>query len=197
MAARGINIEMLGMPELQKKLSTLLPRVQKKVVRSALREAIQPVAAQAQRTAPVQSGLLQLAIKVMSRKFKDRNKFGIQVSTGGLSGAEIFYAAFNELGTRHQPARPFMRPALKDNEGAAKTILAKEIGDGIEREAMSDSISAGSDATDLPTPHVDNGAPEQEGQEAGGKKKRPIGVGKRGGRFRISASGRKVYLRRP
>lgn len=133
--AGGVNIQLLGDKALARKLAALPDKLEKKVVRKAMREAIRPVAAQAQATAPVLSGLLRLSLKVMARKYKNRRKFGVQVSTKGLTGVDIFYAAFNELGTAQQPARPFMRPALHGNRERSIEILKREIGQGITAEA--------------------------------------------------------------
>jgi HK97 gp10 family phage protein len=133
----GISIQVLGAPELQRKLNGLVPKLEKKIVRKAMREAIRPAAASAAANAPVLSGLLKLSLKVGARKFKNRRKFGVQIATNRLGGASIFYAAFNELGTKHQPARPFMRPALHGNRTQAIEIMKSEIGRGIEAAGRS------------------------------------------------------------
>ena len=130
--AVGINISMLGDKVLARKLKSLAPKLQKKIVRNAMRKAIKPVAAQAKANAPVLSGTLQLSLRVAARKFKSRTKFGIQVATDKLGG-DIYYAAFNELGTKKQPARPFMRPALHGNRERSTGILKREIASGIVR----------------------------------------------------------------
>ena len=134
--AGAVSIKLLGDKALERKLKRLAPALQKKIVRKGMREAIKPVAADAKANAPVFSGLLQLSIKVKARKFRDRNKFGVKVSTEGLAGVPIFYGSFNELGTRHQPARPFMRPALNSNRETSTGILKREIGSGVEAEAL-------------------------------------------------------------
>ncbi len=133
--AGAVSIKLLGDKALERKLKGLVPALQKKIVRKAMREAIRPVAADAKANAPVLSGLTQLSLKVMARKYRDRTKFGVKVSTEGLAGVPIYYASFNELGTSHQPARPFMRPALNSNRATSTEILKREVGAAIEAEA--------------------------------------------------------------
>jgi HK97 gp10 family phage protein len=48
-----------------------------------------------------------------------------------------WYGAFQEFGTPFVPAAPFIRPALDNKGNEAVTILADELGTGIEREAKS------------------------------------------------------------
>lgn len=133
--AGGINIQVFGDKALAKKLNALPDALEKKIVRKAMRQGIKPVAAAAKANAPVLSGLLQLSLKVGARKFKNRHQFGVQVSTAGISGVELFYAAYQEFGTSHQPAKPFIRPALYGNEGTVLSTMKREIGTGIEAAA--------------------------------------------------------------
>ena len=46
-----------------------------------------------------------------------------------------WYASFQEHGTPHVPADPFLRPALDSNIDKIIGIFKKEVGNGIEREA--------------------------------------------------------------
>lgn len=48
-----------------------------------------------------------------------------------------FYLYFMEVGTRRQPARPFMRPAFDANKERAESILIEELRKGIEEAARS------------------------------------------------------------
>src|SRR5690348_5638329 len=41
--------------------------------------------------------------------------------------AAAFYAIFYEFGTRHQPARPFIRPAVETTQGAAVEKMADRL----------------------------------------------------------------------
>ena len=129
----GVVIKLLGAPELQRKLNALPDALEKKIVRKAMREAIRPVLASAKANAPLKTGKLKMDLRIRARKFKTRSKFGVQVTTAG--GPDTPYAAANELGTKRQPARPFMRPALHGNREQIIATMKELIGKGIEQAA--------------------------------------------------------------
>lgn len=51
----------------------------------------------------------------------------------GNPGGDTFYWRYHEFGTEHVPARPFMRPALQNNIGAATDTFIREYEKGIDR----------------------------------------------------------------
>ena len=133
--AKSIDIRVLGDQALERKLKRLVPKLQKKILRKAMRKAIRPVLAAAKEKVPVDTGALRDSLKIRAIKPR-RGRFGVGVVTGkDLFKGDQFYGAFVELGTKKQPARPFLRPALKENEEGAKRTLRREIGTELEREA--------------------------------------------------------------
>ncbi|RYD54699.1 MAG: hypothetical protein EOP83_21945, partial [Verrucomicrobiaceae bacterium] len=45
------------------------------------------------------------------------------------------YYRFQELGTKHHPAQPFLKPALEGSQGAVLDAVKRELAAGLEREA--------------------------------------------------------------
>ena len=131
------NISGTGDAELQKLLNALPEKVQKKIMRQALREAAKVVAAEARARAPVGTGTLRDSIKVRAAKGK-RGTIGAEVVTGeGYFQGKTFYGAFIELGTRKMGAKPFLRPAAAAARGRAIAVVAEAIRTRIEGVAKS------------------------------------------------------------
>ncbi|MGL4674972.1 MAG: HK97-gp10 family putative phage morphogenesis protein [Wohlfahrtiimonas sp.] len=77
------------------------------------------------------------------RKSFNRNgdvKYRIGVAGGakeggnGGRGGDTFYWRFHEFGTRHMPARPFLRPAIDENKEAAVDKFAEVMKKQIDKE---------------------------------------------------------------
>lgn len=65
-----------------------------------------------------------------------KQRVGQTYITGGDKsnpGGDTWYWRFLELGTEKMAARPFLRPALKDNQGQVISIFAKEFEKAIDR----------------------------------------------------------------
>lgn len=143
---------------MKKTLEALPLKLGERVVRAALRAGAQTIRKQAQANAPVlkepspyrKAGTIKANITVRKSK---REKFGVYVSVkpltskqilsyrqsnGGAKGAtnpnDPFYWVFQEFGTAHHPASPFMRPAYEEKkfsalqqfEGVLKKRIVKE-----------------------------------------------------------------------
>lgn len=156
----GVTIE--GAEELRKLLGSLPIKLEKKVLRQALRKSGKTVVAEAKRNAPVKSGLLKRKITLRALKMRRRYMVGVKVT--GTQDAP--HAHLNEEGTQDrytQPqyvkvahhrykgrkfkkitggkrftgrmtAKPFMAPALESKTPEVLAILSKEIKAGVERE---------------------------------------------------------------
>lgn len=77
-------------------------------------------------------GYLRASIRRAVKKEPDANG-SMTVGVGASRAA--FYWMFQEFGTRHQPARPFLRPAFDAQAPTALGIVGRKLGEGIEREA--------------------------------------------------------------
>lgn len=126
-----------GAKELERWMKTFPKRIQNKALRKASRDGAKVVAEDAKRLVPEDTGTLAASIKVRALK-RSRNKLGHginvgsskQFSTDGLP----YYASFVELGTKHRPADPFLRPALWGNQEAIKRVFIKTLSKALKQE---------------------------------------------------------------
>ena len=138
--ADGFDISLLGDKALSRKLAKLPAAVQRKVLRPALRKGGKVILEAVRRNIPVDEGKLRKTLKLRALKAK-RGRIGVEVRTGTReeldipAGAEGYYPAHVELGTRNRSATPYLRPAMDDKESQVVSLLKTEIGLGITREA--------------------------------------------------------------
>lgn len=126
-----INIS--GLPELQRKLDSLVEKTQKTIVKSALRETVAEILLPAaRRNAPVLTGALREGLAVIART--SRGTIGAAIQSAEYTGDQ-YYGSFSEFGTRHEPAKPWLRPALDENEDRLLAAAGEKIGRGIEGAA--------------------------------------------------------------
>ena len=85
-------------------------------MRTALRNAAQPVRRKARANVPVDEGDLKRAIAINAKV--DRKGEGY--ADVGFRPDQAFYGGFVELGTSSQQAQPYLRPALDESEGEIK-----------------------------------------------------------------------------
>lgn len=105
----GVGGQIEGLEELARNSSKLRKSFLGSTLRTALRNGVKPVRTLARAKVPTASGDLKRAIKSKAKVF--RSGFG-RADVG--FERERFYGGFQELGTSSQPARPFLRPALKE-----------------------------------------------------------------------------------
>ena len=164
MAGPLITFQLTGQPELDRRFQELPKRLQKKVLREALRPAAKLVHQQAQANIPSKSGRARGSLKVRagkrSRKFPDRVALVVITAAGWFRG-ESFYVSFGELGfqlgsrkvhqtkagPRHKlglryvrerrpvKGRHWIKRALQTARSAATALAMQKIREGIEREA--------------------------------------------------------------
>src|SRR3954447_12368252 len=102
-AIRG-SIDLRGAKELISKLKTLEPRIERKLLRQALRAGAKVIQAEAQARVPVKTGRGRKGIKVRAMSRMKRGTVGVKVQTseGDYQGDE-FYLSFIERGYFKQP----------------------------------------------------------------------------------------------
>jgi len=106
-----LSIEITGMAELQKVLSSLSAQVKPQLQKGLMKTGLQ-IVRQAKKLCPVDTGYLRSAISA--------NKIeggGVMVTAGGggsVKGVtkDVEYAVYVEYGTRNMAAEPFFRPAI-------------------------------------------------------------------------------------
>jgi HK97 gp10 family phage protein len=83
---------------------------------------------EARRRCPVKTGRLRASLTLtQGRKTPARANVRIE------HGKKEYYGKFVELGTRKQPARPFMRPAVDENKQQISEVVTEEIGRAVGR----------------------------------------------------------------
>lgn len=131
-----LTAKIKGAQELRQVLRQLPDRVQKRVLAAAVRKGANVVRDAVIARAPVGTELdrhrkhLYQQINVRAIRGNNPQRVALAVSTGAA-----YWGNFAEFGTRHQPARPFMRPAFEASAGQALAAIGVAIGKGVEREA--------------------------------------------------------------
>lgn len=134
-APKAFDVSLLGDRKLDKAFARLPFAMQKKILVKALKKAGQPVLVDIKAAAPQPptgdaTGKLVRSIRLRPLKGK-RDKHGVAISTGtrkqlGIAADDPYYYPMAlETGTRHIAARPFMRPALKNNQGKVFNLLRR------------------------------------------------------------------------
>ena len=147
------NIRVTGLADLQKFLDTLPVKMETNIMRGALRAGAKPVLEAARQNAPigepsesnkrkykVYAGALRDSIRLSARIDRRKKQVVARVVVGGKSrktGADVYYSNMVEFGTRNHiigdgehpgvAARPFMRPALDSQAGAAVVAAGEYI----------------------------------------------------------------------
>jgi len=142
-----------GAKEVERNLATLPTRVQKRVVRHAVRQAQGPLLKQAKINAVARVGgrmgaLLAANIVRRAARRQKRGRYSIHVQIRSdvpefthpaKTGKETFIPAAIEYGhgmDKESAARPFLRPAADATKNETKRILARELRAGILREVI-------------------------------------------------------------
>lgn len=100
-----------GAKELEAALRQLPAAIAKTATTNAMKEAVKPMAADMQASAPKRTG--EAAASIHSEVVQVEG-FGATVAVG--PDREHFYLQFAEWGTATKPARPFMRPAWDSHQ---------------------------------------------------------------------------------
>lgn len=128
------------------KLLALPNKLKKKVMRSAMRKAVNIWRDAARATArgfddPETPLNISKHITTGEDRKLGRKEGGIAMRVGVRGGARSqkgepttpWYWRFKEFGTQKQQAEPFMRPAQQNNIQAATDTLAREVSSGIDK----------------------------------------------------------------
>lgn len=150
-SAKGVDISVIGVPALQRKLKRLRITAQKKIVRQALRTAaktvVKPVAdANIAAVSPGQAGtgaLRRYGTRVRAQKARRRSgSFGVEVQTPtreqlNIDPGHAYYPAILEFGDSERGIEPkrMLRKAAEEARSAAILRIAQEIRRGIEAAA--------------------------------------------------------------
>jgi HK97 gp10 family phage protein len=131
-----------GIKDIDRRLKTLLPRLQKKVLRQAMRAGLKVLAAEVKEQAPVDTGMMQSKVKVRAVKKAKRDEIELEVriaadehtKTTSKTGKTTFYPAVIQYGREGVPPDPFMTRAFNARGEDARQVTIQTIRSGTERE---------------------------------------------------------------
>ena len=131
MTQQGVPIE--GLPRMRKQFKELSDKMQRRVLRGALRAAARPVLKDAKARVPVRTGALKKAIgvAVTVKTVESTATIGVRRKRPGQPARR---AHLVEFGTKHTSARPFLRPALDSKKEAVVRTLAEALKKQIDTE---------------------------------------------------------------
>lgn len=123
-----------GLQYLLKKLDGLGSLVtSKNVIVRSLRAGAEPIRARAEQLAPDDPTTPGSRIKEgMMITVSDQTATGAVAKIGPARTA--FFAKFHELGSSHQSARPFLRPAFDEKQDEALQLVGEELAEQIKKE---------------------------------------------------------------
>jgi HK97 gp10 family phage protein len=118
-----INVELKGFDVLEQRLKSEPPKVARKVLRRAARDAGDIWVTAISDNAPELTGYLRANIGENTHA----STAGIEVVVG--PGKKAFYAIFQEFGTRFQGAKPFVRPAFESTKDLVLDTFVEDLND--------------------------------------------------------------------
>lgn len=117
--------EVKGLEALINNLHALPEKVEKRVIRAAVRQGANIIKGKAQNYVRVDEGDLKKSIKVKGVRGKPGTiAFVIRPTSNKKKGKNVFYGRFQEFGTSKMAAKPFMRPAYDE---AGQDVIDKVI----------------------------------------------------------------------
>ena len=125
------RVQIHGAKEISQKLGDMDRKLQRVGLIKAVKAGSEIIVNDMIARAPVDTGDLKDSI---TTKFTKR---GIRRATQeiGPDKDHAWYAKFNELGTAHQPARPFIAPSLEQNTAQVQSAVSNELWNVIEQSS--------------------------------------------------------------
>lgn len=147
------EVHVRGLSDLQKMLDTLPGKIERNIMRSALRAGAKVIQSRAIRNVPVRSGELRRSLKISTRARRGQVTASV--------GTKLFYARFVEFGTRahviaakakgwlsfggvfaksvdhpgNRP-RPFLRPAMDASASAVLVAVGEQVKKRLTKEGL-------------------------------------------------------------
>lgn len=129
-----LKLDQKALAELHNRLQEIEAKIAKKALRQAARKAMGIVRAEAKANAPRDTGLLKAHFSLLTTIKGGTVYAKVGVRGGGKKNSETpYYFRMIEFGTQHQPAKPFMLPALEKNAQAVADTVADELKMALDR----------------------------------------------------------------
>lgn len=126
-----------GFDRLDRQLAAMARGIPEDKMRDALHQGGQVVVEEAKRLAPYDTGRLRDSIRVTDDReglLYGKLNAGLSVyigPVGAMEDGDVYYAKFQEFGTIHMQATPYMRPAIASKRPEAEklvlTILVQDV----------------------------------------------------------------------
>ena len=149
------SITLKGFDKLERGLLALPDEIARKVAQDSVRKGAVIIQREAQARAPVQAGdrVHRISTSKRAKKYSKGRKPGFlrasilvrlnrAATTAGSPlvysigwSKDAYYGLFQEFGSRHQPARPFLRPAADSKFEEAVAAIGADMGPRIEAAA--------------------------------------------------------------
>lgn len=117
-----VSLKVLGQKDIVRRLNLMPDATAGKALSKAAMAGAKVIVSAAKARAPVRTHKLQESI---TAEVTEKSRDHVEATIG--PGKEGFYGMFIELGTSKMPARPFLRPALDENEEAAIQAVWHEL----------------------------------------------------------------------
>jgi len=140
------SIIITGIPQIDRRLKQLEPKIQKKVIRKSMRDGMKLVATEVKGQVPIETGLTKSNVLTRAVKKKKRGSIEIEVRiAGGNTGLvktyggdkRAFYPAIVEYGRQGVAPNPFMRRSFAAKGEAARQVTIQSILTGVEEAVRS------------------------------------------------------------
>ena len=122
-----MTVKISGIPEIQKKFESLTPKLQKKLLRSAMTKGARLIAREAKANVPVHTGALRASIRVAG--LKGGKAAGLAALGGGKAApvgksvkATMPYARIIE-----KKFKPFLAPAKEAKEAEVRKLISEDV----------------------------------------------------------------------
>ena len=122
--ALGVSAKITGLDKLNSNIARLSKSMRDEALKDVLEAAAEPVLKYAENKVPVDEGDLRDALEISEPEVKNGEGV-IRVFVNSEDG--VFYGHFVELGSSHQAAQPFIRPALRTTRGAQRNAMIEEV----------------------------------------------------------------------
>lgn len=128
-------MEIEGADQLVKNLQRIGGNASRRSLSKATKAGAEPIVKRAKELAPVDTGKMRDAIR---SKFAYQSSRAVRVEISSRMKPEgkswHSYDYYQELGTSHHPAQPFMRPAADEEQKRAVELVRKTVQDAVLEE---------------------------------------------------------------
>ena len=128
------SVIVTGVKKIDAKMADIIPNMQKKAIRKALRASAKIVRTDLDALVPEDTGLLSTTSRVRARRRSRKARIGVDIIIGSDTVDEDspYYALFLEFGHvavdgTFVDGQPFARPALWDNRPRVSSVFLAEL----------------------------------------------------------------------